>query len=161
MKKLYFFLFIIIQLSNNTVNAQYYDYSHKIDIDASIEVTNMNDIYNQLGVRYLGYGYYLCTAISASNRGGFCDMGSLQTMQGTRLRLVRENSYNFTESGKRKSVWKKVYLHKNDWDFFPIIKKHEAIQIIRDNKELLELGLITQEKYDKELKSIQYHLKYF
>jgi len=160
MKKLYFFLFIVIQLSYNTVNAQNYDYSHKIDIDASIEVTSMNDIYNQLGVRYLGYGYYLCTAISASNRRGYCDMGSLQTMQGTSLDQVTQNSYNFTERGTRKSVWKTVYLHKSGWDWFPIIKKHEAIEIIRDNKELLELGLITQEKYDKEFKSIQRVLKY-
>ena len=160
MKKILFFLFVSCLFYATEVNAQYYDYSHKIDIDASIQITNMNDIYNQIGMRYLGYGYYLCTAIRSGNNGGGCSTDILYK-QGTRYDTVEANSYKFTEGGRRKEVIKTIYYHKNSYDFFPHIKRYEAIEIIRENKELLELGLITQEKYDKELKSIQYHLANF
>ena len=113
MKKLIFFLFVSCLFYSTEVNAQYYDYSHKIDIDASIQITNMNDIYNQIGLRYLGYGYYLCTAIRSGNNGG-CSMDIFYE-QGTTYDTVEANSYKFTEGGRRKEVVKIIYLHKNQY----------------------------------------------
>ena len=158
MKKLLFFLFVSCLFYSTEVNAQYYDYSHKIDIDASIQITNMNDIYNQVGLRYLGYGYYLCTAIKSSPTSGAWCSNSILNKAGTTYDTVEVNRYKFTEGGRRKEVYKYILLHRNQG--FPYIKRYEAIEIIKENKELLELGLITQEKYDKELKSIQRHLEY-
>ena len=122
----------------------------------------MNVIYNRLGWRYLGYGYYLCTSISNEHGRGRAECSTISLHKpGTTLDRVRENSYYITERGVRKEVLKRVYYLKNSQDFFPHVKRYEAIEIVKENKELLELGLITQEKYDKEFKSIQYHLKNF
>ena len=158
MKKILFFLFVSCLFYATEVNAQYSDYSHKIDIDASIQITNMNNIYNQVGMRYLGYGYYLCTKIGQFRRTGDC---SKKEQAGTEYHRVTSNSYKFTKRGKTMAVVKTIYLHRNGNDWFPILKRYEAIEVIKENKELLELGLITQKKYDKELKSIQYILKTF
>lgn len=157
MKKLLFFLFVSCSFYVSKVNAQKYDFSQKIDIEAEIQITDLNDIYNQVGMRYLGYGYYSCVEIiSGRNRGG-CDTRTID-IQGTIIDTVGEREYRFTDNGSRKTVRKTIYFQKAGWNHYPIIKKYEAIKIIKENKELLELGLLTQERYDDELKKIKYVL---
>ena len=160
MKKLLFFLFVSCSFYVSKVNAQDYDYSQKIDVEAEIQITNLNDIYNQVGMRYIGYGYYSCVEIiserSRRSRSG-CNARTID-IQGTIIDTVGEREYRFTDNGSRKTVRKTIYFQKAFWNHYPLIKKYEAIKIIKENKELLELGLLTQERYDDELKKIKYVL---
>jgi len=42
-------------------------------------------------------------------------------------------------------------IYRNSSNGLPMLSRSEAVSKLRENKELLELGLMSQKKYDEEL----------
>ena len=59
-------LLLLFVTSIFQVNAQSYKIEQEIDVNGALDITNMNSVYNQMGVHYVGNGYYASTS---SNTG--------------------------------------------------------------------------------------------
>jgi hypothetical protein len=157
MKKL---LLLVFVSSLFTINAQSYkyDFKSKVDIEAAIQTTNLNDIYNQVGVHRLGYGYYVGTVIG--KKGGnisvlSSNLGSELSKQGTTTDIISNSEFQFRQNGQNYILAKTVFLHKHGSSWYPILSRREAIEVVSEMKKLLELELMTQEEYDEEFKKIR------
>ena len=145
MKKLLFLLFPLF------VIAQSYEIEAEIDFSGAVEITNMNEIYNQVGVHYVGNGYYVSTAISRSgvqnmalrqgNAFAF-DLNHIAEMSDGRIR----GNYYF--DGR---MYKFIFRMVLNGTSFPLLNRSEAIKRARENKELYELGLIGRQKFETDL----------
>jgi len=156
MKKLLLLLFVSCLF---TVNAQSdeYDFKSKNDIEAAIQTTNLNDIYNQAGIHSLGYGYYVATAIDRwDSRLAAGNLIRTWKKKGNKD-IISNTSFEFRQNGKNYSITKLVFLHGSGWG--PVLNRKEAIEVISENKELLKLELMTQAKYDTELERIKLMLE--
>ncbi|MDA1116174.1 MAG: hypothetical protein O2993_06930 [Bacteroidetes bacterium] len=170
MKKL-LLLFFVTTLSN--VNAQYdddYDFKIKkdVDINAVVDITNSDAIYNQTGTRSLGYGWYVTTAIymqwdiecNDSYSGAYQEARRQAGIQmssallGAYLGENREINKPIRIKGKCYAMHKRIY-QKVDRYGNVILSRSEAISRIKELKELLSLDIITQSEYDKEFQRLK------
>ena len=149
MKKLILLLLFIPLVSVMQVKAQGYDYSQKIDINAVMSVTNLDNIYNRVGMSYIGYGYYLIVYTNLNSSPW------PEVPRGYRAEVVNESSFKFNDNGKTKKLTKQIVLVRRGYAGFPLMKRYEVIELVKENKELLELGVLTQEKYDRDLKNFR------
>ncbi len=172
MKKLILLLLFIPLVSfgqDITIKSNSY-ISGKISISQAISYTNVNEIYDQVGIHYLGNGYYLLCVMENSRyaaQNKFRDNIRMlidQYKPGTVYESVFHlKPLNETERrvGRKLLIKRIIRLTQtvgapnytsND---FPMLTRDDAISRLKDNKELLELGLMTQKKYDRELVGIK------
>ena len=153
--------------------SQDYDFTSKsvseIDIDMAIEMIDTDEIFNSEGVRYLGNGIYTSTAISEY----YWSREDIQSSAFSNLRNYifkwsnclsattddeRYTFRKFKQNGKTYGAATSVARVVIGWSSandFPILNRDECVRRAKENKELLEMGLITQSKYDKDLKWIK------
>lgn len=172
MKKLLLLLFITALFN---VNAQYdddYDFKIKkdVDINAVIDITNSDAIYNQTGTRSLGYGWYVTTAIYMQYDIGCNDTwstngtyklaersawdGQSSALSGSYLGENKTLYQSVRIKGKCYAMCKLIY-QKVDRYGNVILTRSEAISRIKELKELLSLDIITQSEYDKEFQRLK------
>jgi hypothetical protein len=163
MEKIIYFLFLI----SFSIYSQQYDYQSKseinidasIDISKAIQITNLDKIYSQQGVHYIGYGYYTSVAID-THKGtaeGNADRGDMYYCKAFE---VTRSGRTFYQNGKRYYFSRYTWRRVSSQNHYPVMKKSEYLETIRKNKELLEYGLMEQPQYDKELANIKHNIKY-
>ena len=163
MRKLLFLFFVTFVFQLNAQSYKY-DFKSKVDIEAAIQTTNLNNIYNQVGLKYLGYGYYLGTAISKKNRGTKAvvkarNYASDISKQGYTTDIITSTKFEFRQNGETYELAKCVILLKHGSTWYPSINRSEAIEVVSEMKDLLELGLISQKEYDEEFEKIKRVIK--
>ena len=177
MKKLILLLLFIPLISfgqDITINSNSY-ISGKISISQAISYTNVNEIYDQVGIHYLGNGYYLlCVMENSRYSAQYKFMDNIRMLldqykSGTVYEGV--NPLNETERrvGRKWLIKRIIRLTQTEAfcseenpcgyqvtsNDFPMLTRDDAVSRLKDNKELLELGLMTQKKYDRELVGIK------
>lgn len=169
MKKL--IISVIFLFTSLNAYSQRYDFTSKseisvdasIDINKAIQISNTDAIYDDIGVHYIGYGYWVAVDVRkwAFFQGRFGtvtnDIIGRHKFEG-RIENKNHSTRKFYQNGTNYVKVKTTFLHVSDWDFKPIMTRSEYINVNRQNKELLEMGLMSQAKYDKELESIKYHI---
>ena len=155
MKKVFFMFFVLFNL-----NAQYYDYSAKVDIQGELRVstTNLNEIYNKLGEKYVGYGYYICSWIEGQGPPR-CKMKDIQPRGFRRIGGSKyENKIKFREGNRNRTLLQLSYQIVSIENGFPMMKRSEVIEVTKELKELYELGLMSQQQYNSEMNNIRDYL---
>ena len=157
MKRL-FFLFLFLTFVFNS-NAQYYDYTAKIDIDAelSVSTTNLNEIYNKLGERYLGYGYYICSWIEGQGPPS-CRNKDIPPRGFKRIGDGRFHRTKFRDGRRNRTLLQVHYQIVSEEDGFPMMTRSEVIEVAKEINELNDLGLISQQQYNGEMNKIRAYL---
>ena len=159
MKKLLLLLFVTALFSVNAQSYKY-DFKAKVDIEAAIQTTDLNDIYNQVGVHSLGYGYYVATAIGRRDADiKAYNLVNSYNKQGTTTERISKTSFQFRQNGQNYTLTKIIFLHKDNWYWYPVLTRREAIEVVSEMKELLELDLITQQEYNEEFEKIKRVIK--
>jgi len=168
MKKLLLLLFVtsLFQLNAQTLK---YEINSKVEIEAALETTDLNSIYNKVGVNSLGYGYYVLTSIETDLRYDTSDYWktsvSRYQRRGVYVEEISRSSFTFRENGQIKKLKKIVFLQKcvftrnGESDWYPILTRSEAIEVASEIKDLLELGLMSKNDYDIEMSTIKYMLQ--
>ena len=171
MKKILLLLFVTALLQ---VNAQSDDYDFKIkkdiDINAVIDITNSDAIFNRTGTRSLGYGWYVTTAIwmeydiscnatwSTQGAFGYADEATRDGISSALIGGYTGESRVIYKpiriKGKCYAMCKKIY-QKVDRYGNVILSRSEAISRIKELKELLSLDIITQSEYDEEFQRLK------
>jgi len=157
MRKLLFLFFVTFVFQLNAQSYKY-DFKSKVDIEAAIQTTDLNDIYNQVGVHSLGYGYYVATAIGKGNAAKI-KARNLITDFRYFTNEISKSSFQFRQNGQNYELVKIVFLQINQSIGYPVISRSEAIEVVSEMKDLLELGLISQKEYDEEFEKIKRVIK--
>ncbi|WP_088323660.1 hypothetical protein [Polaribacter tangerinus] len=163
-KKLTILLLIIMYVP---LSAQTYKIEQEIDINGALEITNMNSLYNQIGVHYIGNGYYVST--SGATYGRFNPRISALHQAEDYINSINSDNLSINFSSMIKTGSNSIagnYIYVGEKKFFkyvfrllidgynisfPYLSRTEAISRAKENKELLELGLINKKKYDYDL----------
>ncbi len=171
-----FFTFLAAVLLSGSTYSQQYDFTSKseinidanIDISKAIQISNLDDIYNEVGLHYIGYGYWVAVGIKDNGNYNYNYpwnvTGKYQetvAKQGTSIVDEHYSKRKFKQNGKIYVKVKCTFLHRGDWNHFPIMTRSEYLKRIQSNKELLEFGLMSQSKYDEELRHIKYNIEYY
>jgi hypothetical protein len=164
MEKIIYFLFLI----SFSIYSQQYDYQSKseinidasIDISKAIQITNLDEIYSQQGLHYIGYGYYTSVGINQDKTTAYSIAYNKMNMNYCKAKEETKSERTFYQNGKRYYFYRYTWRRVSDWNHYPVMKKSEYLETIRKNKELLEYGLMEQPQYDKELAQIKHNIKY-
>jgi hypothetical protein len=161
MKKIIYFIF----LTSFSIYSQQSDSQSKseITLDASIDINliNLDKIYDQQGLHYIGFGYYTAVAIASSKTRSTADASNMTQMSYCIAKEVRSSTRIFNQNGKDFYFTRVTWFRVSDYNHYPMMKKSEYIETLNKSKELLAFGLMEQSQYDKEFKNIKYNVKYY
>jgi len=167
MRKLLLLLFLTSVFQLNAQSNKY-EINSKVEIEAALETTDLNSIYNKVGVNSLGNGYYVLTSIKTDLRYDTTDYWktsvSSYQRRGVYVEEISRSSFIFRENGQNKKLIKIVFIQKckfkrnGEQAWYPMLTRSEAIEVASEIKNLLELGLLSQYDYDIEMSDIKYML---
>ncbi len=167
----------VLLFSFLSAHSQRYDFTSKseisvdasIDINKAIQISNTDAIYNDVGLHYIGYGYWVAVGIKKDNFDYYYNKPHMVTdnipkendlpVQGGKIDKMHHSKRKFYQNGAQYVKVKSTFLHKSNGNFYPIMSRSEYMDVVRQNKELLEMGLMSQAKYEKELEKIKYNIE--
>lgn len=151
---IYVFFIVLIEISlyKRRVNSKYFDNSLLITLYHLSTILTVVAIISFLGVTLIQYGVGQASQIAKSTKDGYIFYAFLITFSGPTVSwliyyLAIKKGPALTKVIKDS---RKIKGEKNQ-----VVKRSEVVKQIKEAKELLDLGVLTQAEYDELIKKLK------